>query len=138
MYMKKTILKGLFLSSFLIYSACKKTNNPPASLPDLATELNQTWVNTTTHGTISVNGFPIAASESSNSTKTITVSFQKIGQYLFQSPLISTETGSFTLADSTIIFSIRQFLFCQYLQLPPDCFYQLTGNSGVDPVACSE
>ncbi len=95
----------------LTLSSCTKTNETVSSL------LYTSWAFTTSFGSVTVNGNPLAASESSNSNGNVTVSFQQDGKYNFNIPLLTAETDGFSLSDSTLLLnkdSSALANFCAY------------------------
>jgi hypothetical protein len=91
---------------------CGKSNERGTAL------IYNTWAFTSSYGRITVNGNPLAASESSNSNGDITVSFQSGGNYNFKLATLSSETDGFSLIDSTIILKNDSSLLANYCAYP--------------------
>jgi hypothetical protein len=114
MKLLKCLLRPVYPSIVLLLTlfGCTKTNESVNSL------LYTSWAFTRSIGSITVNGNPMAASESSNSNGNITVSFQQDEKYNFNIPLLTAETDGFSLSDSTILLSKDNSSFANFCAYP--------------------
>ena len=101
--------------------SCGKSNESGTAL------IYNTWTFTSAEGRVTVNGNPLAASESSNSNGDITVGFQSNGNYNFKLATVSSETDGFSLVDSTIILKNDSSQFANYCAYPVVYFVSTPG-----------
>jgi hypothetical protein len=101
--------------------SCGKSDQSSTAL------IYRTWAFTSAHGSVTVNGSVLGASQSSNSNRDIIVSFQSGGNYNFNLATVSSETDGFSVVDKTIILKNDSSQLANYCAYPVIYFISTPG-----------
>ena len=112
--MKKASLTIVALTTLLFFFSCGKSNAPA----DMGWMLHNTWIYTASYGNITVNNFPLAASEARNTNPDNLVTFGQDGNYIYKYPVSATETDGYVLSDSSIVLHSDSSYFANFCAYP--------------------
>ena len=112
--MRKTTLTIAALTALLFFFGCGKSNDPAG----IGWMLHNTWIYTGSYGSLTVNNFPIAASEARNTNPDNLVTFGQDGNYIYKYPVSATETDGYLLSDSTIVLHSDSSYFANFCAYP--------------------